>query len=83
VPDQWPTGGDEPDTFNYYCNDNAAIGLPGGPLCALVDIHGTLRSFSGAWAFGLGTEAEPPAVHQFQGAQRVGSGHFPWHEAHL
>ena len=27
-------------------NDHAAIGQPGGPQCALVDLHGTLRAFA-------------------------------------
>lgn len=77
IPEQWPVGGDDPDVFNYYCNDNAAIGLPGGPHCALVDIHGTLRAFSGAWAFGLGEDAVPPSVR----VRRLRKGWIPIVEA--
>ena len=35
------------------------VRLPGGPECALVDTHGTLMCYSGAWAFGLGAPAKP------------------------
>lgn len=44
--------------FNYYSDDRAAIGLPGGPECALVDRHGTLQAYTGAWGFALGEGAE-------------------------
>jgi len=62
IPLEWPLSGEDPAAFDYYCNDNAAIGLPGGPHCALVDLHGTLRSFAGAWALGFGEQALPPRV---------------------
>ena len=36
---------DHEDGFDYYVNDNAAIGLPDGPECAVVDRWGTLRYY--------------------------------------
>ena len=55
---RWPIPeGDGP--FDYYANGNAALGLPGGPECALVDPAGTLRVFTGGWAIGAGADARP------------------------
>jgi len=53
---------DTPELFDYYVNGNAAIGLPGGPECAIIDIHGTLRSFTGGWAFAIGSEETAPKL---------------------
>ena len=61
LPSEWPID-DSGETFDYYLNSRAAIGLPGGPECALVDFYGTLRAFTGAWAFGLGPAAAPPQL---------------------
>jgi len=58
---EWPIH-DAADAFDYYVNGNAALGLPGGPECALVDIHGTLRAFTGAWAFGPQPYDDYPSV---------------------
>ena len=38
----WPLRDDRIDSFDYYCNDNVAVGLPDGPECALVDRWGNL-----------------------------------------
>jgi hypothetical protein len=56
----WPITDDEPENFNYYCSDNVAIGLPEIPECALVDIFGSVRTFTGAWSFALGKEKTRP-----------------------
>ena len=68
----WPIR-DDAGSFDYYVNGNAAIGLPGGPECALVDIHGTLRAFTGAWAFAADTQAAPPPLR----VRRLQDGHWP------
>ncbi|MHB9107477.1 MAG: hypothetical protein ACYDCO_10520 [Armatimonadota bacterium] len=68
----WPIR-DDAGAFDYYVNGNAAIGLPGGPECALVDIHGTLRAFTGAWAFAAGTQVAPPPLR----VRRLRDGHWP------
>ena len=36
--------------------------MPGGPECALVDVFGTVRLWTGGVAFGLGDTARPPNV---------------------
>jgi len=64
TPAHWPIEHDSAEFFDYYLNDNAAIGLPGGPECALVDFHGTLRAYTGAWAFGWGPRAAAPELRQ-------------------
>lgn len=45
--------------FDYFMNSNTAIGLPGGPECAIVDSMGTVRTYGGAWAFGPEEEGAP------------------------
>ncbi len=66
LPFEWPVRDDSAEPFNYYCNDHAAIGVPGGPHCALIDGYGTLRAFTGAWGFAFGQDAAAPALrHRF------------------
>jgi len=68
----WPID-DAGDDFDYYLNGNAAIGLPGGPECAVVDIFGTLRCFTGVWAFALGQNRTPPPLR----VRRLLDGRWP------
>ena len=51
-----------PAFFHYYANAVSALGLPGGPECALVDSLGTLLGHTGGWAFALGEEGTAPAL---------------------
>jgi hypothetical protein len=66
MPERWPLADQLGEPFDYYANANAAIGVPGGPECGLVDIFGTVRCFSGGWGFGLlapgGIPAAAPAL---------------------
>jgi len=71
-PVSWPIA-DDRENFDYYANGNAAIGLPGGPECAIVDIFGTLRCFTGAWAFALGERRLAPDLR----VRRLLDGHWP------
>lgn len=69
---KWPID-DSHAVFDYYSNGNAVIGLPGGPECALIDIHGTLRCFTGAWAFTLGADGAVPDIRN----RHLLKGHIP------
>lgn len=61
-PRVWPVDDDRSDRFDYYLNSNAAIGVPGGPECALVDVFGTVRTYGGGWAFAPGRDGGAPAL---------------------
>ncbi len=71
-PIDWPVD-DAGAPFDYYINGRAGLGVPGGPECGIVDLFGTLRMFTGAWAFGLGEGAAPPRLR----AKRLVASHRP------
>jgi hypothetical protein len=73
LPMKWPIENEEDQKFGYYINDNAAVGLPGGPECGLVDIYGTMRGFTGGWGFGLGKSGDPADLR----VRNLESGHWP------
>lgn len=68
----WPLT-DDAESFDYYVNDNAVVGLPGGPECAVVDVFGTIRCFTGAWSYGMGKQGEAPGLR----VRKLESGHIP------